>query len=176
MPVEHTHEESEIGIRHATDADLAFVLSLLNPQIESSPFVYAEAPLTLDERLQWLAAHARQDLPVLIACDAFGTQLGWGSLSPYRSSSGYRFTLEASVYVDPRVHRRGVATRLLGALESCAIERGAHVILASIDAANQPSIALFERSGYSEVARLDEVGWKFGQWRTQLLLSKRLTV
>lgn len=101
--------------------------------------------------------------------------MGWGSLSPYRTSSGYRFTVEASVYVDGQYQRRGVATALLSALETRARETEKHAIVASIDSENRPSIALFERCDYSEAARLGEVGRKFGAWRTQVLLLKLLS-
>jgi phosphinothricin acetyltransferase len=169
-------ERSPIGIREATDADLAFVLSLLNPQIEDSAYVYAEHPLTLDERRRWLSVHQAAGLPVLIGHDTVGASIGWGSLSPYRASSGYRFTVEASVYVDPRSQRQGVATALLRELERRARDLEKHAIVASIDSENAPSIALFERCGYREVARLPEVGRKFGAWRTQGLWLKLLTM
>lgn len=168
------HEHLAIGIRDATDADLPFVLSLLNPEIEHSAYVYAELPLTLDERRRWLSAHHAAGLAVLIADDEAGRSMGWGSLSPYRTSSGYRFTVEASVYVDPECQRRGVATTLLRALEDRARTLDKHAIVASIDSENRPSIALFERCDYSEAARLPEVGRKFGAWRTQVLLLKVL--
>lgn len=168
-------EQTAIGIRDATDADLPFVLSILNPHIIESAYVYAEAPLTLEERRAWLATHAAADLPIIIAHDPEGTALGWASLSPYRPSSGYRFTVEASVYVDPRFHRRGVAGALLTSLEMRARSDEKHTIVASIDSENTASIALFERCGYVEVARLPEVGRKFERWRTQVLLQKTLT-
>lgn len=160
-----------IGIRAATDADLHSIMSILNREIERSPYVYAEAPVTLDERRDWLARHTAAGLPVLVAEDR-GTVIGWGSLSPYRASSGYRFTLEASVYVDEPARGRGIAKRLLEALHDTAWARGSHAIVASIDDENAPSIALFERFGYREAARLAEVGRKFDQWRTQLLLVR----
>lgn len=168
------HEHLAIGIRDATDADLPFVLSLLNPEIEHSAYVYAELPLTLDERRRWLSAHHAAGLAVLIAADTTGAPMGWGSLSPYRASSGYRFTVEASVYVDPQYQRRGVATTLVRALEHRARSLDKHAIVASIDSENRRSIALFERCDYSEAARLPEVGRKFGAWRTQVLLLKVL--
>ena len=172
MKPERRDERSAIGIRDATDADLPFVLSLLNPEIEHSAYVYAELPLTLDERRRWFSAHHAAGLPVLIAHDDTGASAGWGSLSPYRASSGYRFTVEASVYVDPAYQRHGVATTLLHALEARARVLEKHAIVASIDSENRASIALFERCDYSEAARLPEVGKKFGTWRTQVLLLK----
>jgi L-amino acid N-acyltransferase YncA len=44
--------------------------------------------------------------------------------------------------------------------------------MASIDANNAPSIALFERFAFVERARLADVGRKFGEWHTQLLFQR----
>jgi L-amino acid N-acyltransferase YncA len=118
-------ERAEIGIRDLTDADLPDVVNMLNEQIATSPFVYAEIPITTEDRLAWLNEHREAGLPVIAAFD--GDQhtplVGWAALSPYRMSSGYRFTAEVSVYVVPTSYRRGVATRLLSELveRACAL-------------------------------------------------------
>lgn len=158
----------EIGVREAADADLPAMAAILNQEIAASPFVYADEPVTLDERRAWLDAHRAAGLPVLVAAQK-DLVLGWASLSPYRASSGYRFTAEASVYVAPSVRRRGVGAILLRALVDAPSARQFHAFVASIDAENAPSIALFARFGFSEAARLHEVGRKYGEWRTQLL-------
>ncbi len=75
------------------------------------------------------------------------------------------------MYVVRAAHRRGIG-RHLAVLDDAARARGVHAVVASIDSENTPSIALFERFGYVEAARLTEVGRKFDQWRTQLLLLK----
>jgi L-amino acid N-acyltransferase len=164
----------EIGIREAASADLPAMAAILNDEIAASAFVYAEDPVTLDDRRAWLDAHRAGEFPVLVAVDAADPSvlLGWASLSPYRASSGYRFTTEASVYVASHARRRGVAATLLGALIDAPAAQRHHVFVASIDAENAPSIALFERFGFSEAARLGEVGRKFGAWRTQLLFLR----
>ena len=159
---------SEIGVREAADADLPAMAAILNQEIAASPFVYAEEPVTLDERRAWLDEHRAAGLPVLVAAER-DVLLGWASLSPYRASSGYRFTAEPSVYVAHAARRRGVGAVLLDALVEAPAARQFHAFVASIDAENAPSIALFERFGFSESARLREVGRKFGEWRTQLL-------
>jgi L-amino acid N-acyltransferase YncA len=167
-------EQGQVGIREATGADLLSIAAILNREIAESPYVYAEEPVTLDERKGWLSMHRAADLPVIVATDADDAVVGWGSLSPYRSSSGYRVTLEASVYVARDAQRRGIGQALLAALHDAAKARRSHAIVASIDSDNAPSIRLFERFGYREVARLPEVGRKFDAWRTQLLLLKLL--
>ena len=163
-------------IRDADERDLPAVASILNLEVAESPYVYLDTPLTLDDRRSWLAMHRSMGLPVFVATDSGGATdvLGWASLSPYRAASGYRFTLEASVYVARHAHRRGIGRRLLAALDDAAGTRGVHAIVASIDSENMPSVALFERFGYFEAARLTEVGRKFEQWRTQLLFLKRV--
>jgi phosphinothricin acetyltransferase len=161
-------------VRDADERDLPAIAAIFNLEVAESPFVYLEAPLTLDNRRSWLQTHRSAGLPVVVATDPGDATevLGWAALSPYRPASGYRFTLEASVYVARAAHRRGIGRRLLAALDDVARARGAHAIVASIDSENTPSIALFERFGYVEAARLTEVGRKFEQWRTQLLLLK----
>jgi L-amino acid N-acyltransferase YncA len=180
MSARESHESrtrNEISIRAATEADLVFVCEILNAEITTSPYVYAESPVSVDERRAWLALHAEANLPVLVATEGNDGEriAGWGSLSPYRASSGYRFTTEASVYVAPFAQHRGIGGRLLARLCDEARKRDDHAIVASIDAENAPSIALFEREGFREVGRLDCVGYKFGAWRTQLLFLLSLS-
>lgn len=165
-----------LAICDAEDRDLPAINAIFNLEVVESPYLYVETPVTPDDRRTWLRTHQSVSLPVLVATEpGDGTAiLGWASLSPYRASSGYRFTLEASVYVSRGSHRRGIGRALLAALHDRAQSREAHAIVASIDSENAPSIALFERFGYVEAARLTEVGRKFGRWRTQLLfLLKR---
>ena len=164
-------EEGSISIRDAKDADLLGMAEILNHEIAVSPYVYAEEAVTLDERRAWLGEHRANNMPVLVATD--GALLGWASLSPYRSSSGYRFTAEASVYVAESARRRGVAVQLLTALFDSRASLRFHAVVASIDAENSASLALFEGFGFSEAARLPDVGRKFDAWRTQLLLLRR---
>ena len=163
-----------IIIRDADERDLPAIAAIFNFEIAESAYVYAEAPLTLDDRRSWLQMHQSASLPVVVATDPGDATevLGWAALSPYRAASGYRFTLEASVYVARASHRRGIGRRLMAALDDAAQARGVHAVVASIDSENAPSIGLFERFGYVEAARLTEVGRKFDRWRTQLLLLK----
>ncbi len=173
MSVAHASSgpETAIGIREATDADLPSIAEIFNVAVVASPYVWMDTPVTLDERRAWLEVHRASGLPVLVATEG-DIVIGWASLSVYRPASGYRFTREASVHVAERARRRGVARALVEALLGMARERGVHTIVASIDSENAASISLFERVGFREVARLPEVGRKFGLWRTQLLLLR----
>jgi phosphinothricin acetyltransferase len=159
-------------IRDATGADLPAIVDMLNVEIARSPYVYAEIPVTVEERRAWLAAHREANLPVLVA-ENDAVVAGWGALSPYRPSSGYRFTAELSVYVARGTQRRGTGSAIVAALIARAASQGIRAIVGSVDADNSPSLRLLEKFGFVEAARLPSVGYKFGQWRTQLLVLRQ---
>ena len=172
-----SHDQSgtaSVIIRHADERDLPAIMAIFNVEIAESAYVYVETSLTLDDRRSWFQMHRSASLPVVVATGPSDPTevLGWAALSPYRAPSGYRFTLEASMYVARAAHRQGIGRRLLAALDDGAKAREVHAIVASIDSENAPSIALSERFGYLRAARLTEVGQKFERWRTQLLLPK----
>jgi len=163
----------EIGIREAADADLASLLDIVNREIETSAYVWGEVPKTMDERGAWLSAHHSADLPVLVATKGDAV-VGWASLSRFRAASGYRFTAEVSVYVAATHRSHGVARRLVASLEQSARPRAIRSLIAVVDCANEPSIRLFRRFGYAEAGRLKDIGRKFGEWRSEVFLVKRL--
>jgi len=65
-----------------------------------------------------------------------------------------------------RADRRGegVGQSLLRALIDRARDRGIHVMIAAVDAANTGSVRLHERLGFISVGTAREVGTKFGRW------------
>ena len=168
-----TKTHSEIVIRDAADADLASMLGILNREIETSAYVWAESPKTLDDRRAWLEAHRTADLPVVVATRD-GEVAGWASLSAFRAASGYRFIAEVSVYVAPDTRGSGVASAMLEVLERTARERRIRSLIAVVDCDNEPSVRLFRRLGYDEAGRLNDIGQKFGEWRSEVFLLKRL--
>ncbi len=57
------------------------------------------------------------------------------------------------------------------ALIVAARESGKHSMIAAVDGTNEKSIQLHERLGFVEVARMPEVGAKFGEWLDLVLLE-----
>lgn len=166
---------SEIGIREAADADLVSMLAILNREIETSVYVWAETPKTLDDRREWLAAHRAASQPVIVA-EREGKVVGWASLSAFRASSGYRFAAEVSVYVAGEARGRGIGRAMVETLENAARQHGIRALVAVVDCANESSVRLFRRLGFAEAGRLDDIGLKFGEWRSEFFLLKPLNV
>ena len=63
---------------------------------------------------------------------------------------------------------------LLEALIDRARAAGLHAMIAAVDGTNTASIRFHERLGFREVARMPQVGTKFGRWLDLVLLQKLL--
>ena len=96
---------------------------------------------------------------------------GYASYSDFRTFSGYRHTVEHSVYVRGEARGRGLGKALTLALVERARGAGKHVMVAVVDADNAASISLHERLGFVHSGRLDQVGTKFGRWLDVIFLQ-----
>lgn len=160
-------------IRPYRPADLPAILAIFNDAIVNTTAIWVDEVVDLDNRRAWVAAREAAGYPVLIA-EVDGAVAGYASFGDFRAFPGYRRTVEHSIYVDSRFRRRGIADALLTALEAPAIAAGKHVILGGIGADNAASLALHTKHGYVEVARMPEVGLKFGAWQTLVFMQKVL--
>ena len=62
----------------------------------------------------------------------------------------------------------------MAALETRARAAGLHVMVGAIAAENEGSLALHRAAGFAEVARMPQVGFKFGRWLDLVLVQKLL--
>ncbi|MHB8900714.1 MAG: GNAT family N-acetyltransferase [Thermoguttaceae bacterium] len=152
----------QLQIRPAAAGDLAAINAIYNHYVIHSTTTYQTDPETAEGRQAWFSARGPAH-PVTVA-EAGGEVLGWAALSPFRSKAAYRHTVENSVYVRHDARGKGVGGALLSDLVRRAGELGHHSVVAVIDADQAASIALHSRWGFVEVARLREVGFKFGRW------------
>lgn len=149
-------------LRPAVESDLPAINDIYNHYVRTSTCTYAYVPDTLEQRQAWWQEHGGP-FPVIVLA-AGETVVGWGSLSKFRAREGYRFTCENSVYLHPDWCGRRLGPVLLDELVRLAGVHGFHSIIASICATQGPSIRLHARAGFVEVARMREVGFKFGRW------------
>ena|ERR1700722_502640 len=164
---------TSMQIRDAADADLPGILEIYNEVIAHSTAIYAEQPVSLEDRLAWFNARRQQHYPVLVAVDD-GTISGFASFGDFRAWPCYRYTVEHSVHV--RVGRRGcgIGGRLLETLIPRASALGKHVLIAGIDAENASSLRLHLKMGFERVAQFREVGRKFDRWLDLVFMQRFL--
>lgn len=157
----------------ATPADLPAINAIYNHYVATSDALYHDVPWPPEERRAWFDAHGDRH-PVTVATDAGGVVVGWAGLSAFSGRTGYRFTVENSVYVHPAHLGRGIGRRLLADLLGRAAALGHHSVIALIDSNAAVSLKLHCRFGFVEVGRLSEAGFKFGRWLDVIYLQKKL--
>ena len=160
-------------IEDADERDLPGIVAILNEVIATSTAVFSDTPVTVDEQREWLRRRRGGGFPVLVVRDGDAV-LAYGSYGEFRSHSGYRTTVEHTVHVASGARRRGIGRAIVRALIELAREDGRHVMVAGVDAANGPSIALHEQLGFVEAARMTEIARKFDGWVDLVLLTLRL--
>ena len=157
----------------AAEADLEGVVGIYNEVIANTTAVFANLPVTVDERRRWWQSRTAQGYPVLIARDERGVA-GFGSFGDFRARPGYRFTVEHTLHVRADARGRGIGTQMLRALIDRARALGKHAMIAGIDADNAGSIRLHERLGFTQAGRLREVGYKFDRWLDLVFLQRSI--
>ena len=160
-------------VRAAGEVDLPGILAIYNHEVAHTTAIWNDAPVELAERRSWYEARRARSYPVLVA-DMDGQIAGYASFGDFRLFDGYRFTVEHSVYVAERARRQGIATKLVQRLLEEARLQAKHVMLGGIASDNAASLALHERLGFVESARMREVGYKFGRWLDLIFMQKIL--
>jgi len=135
---------------------------------------FEEVPPELPEMDRRRLAVQELKLPYLVALEGERVR-GFAYAGPYRPRSGYRFTVEDSVYVAPGAHGKGIGRRLLGEVVARAEALGRLQMLAIIgDSGNAASIALHEALGFRRIGTMQSVGFKFGRWVDTVLMQREM--
>ncbi len=165
---------SPIVIRPAAPSDIKDITAIYGHAVEHGTASFEIEPPSLAEMTTRQKLLLDRGFPYLVA-DAGGTVAGFAYAGPYRPRIAYRHSVEDSVYVNPRVHRRGIGRLLLTELIASAEERGFRQMIAVIgDSRQASSIALHRNLGFSPVGTLTNVGFKHGQWLDTVLMQRPL--
>jgi phosphinothricin acetyltransferase len=159
-------------IRIARVEDRPAIDAIYAHYVRTSTCTYVEEPESDGARRAWFEGHG--PLHPITVLEEDGVILGWGSLSPWRPRSGYRHSVELSVYLRPESCGRGLGRELLADLVERATALGHHAILGGVSADQEPSVRLHERMGFERVAHLKQVGFKFGRWLDVIYFQRLL--
>ncbi|MET0953966.1 MAG: N-acetyltransferase family protein [Aeromicrobium sp.] len=161
-------------VREATEADLPGLLAIHNEAVRTTTAIWDESEVDLDDRRAWLLERQAAGFPVLVA-EVDGVVAGYSSYGPWRPKSGYRHTVENSLYVLAAHHGHGLASALFDRLIAHARDAGFHRMMAMIESSNTVSIGLHRRRDFRVVGQMDQVGTKFGQWLDLTVMQLDLT-
>ncbi len=156
--------------RRATPGDGAAVVALHNPVIRETIATFTDRERCTGEVEALIAAGQPHWL-----AEAEGAVLGFATVFPFRQGPGYARTFEHTVVVAPAAQGRGIGRALMRAAEAGVRAHGGHSLFAAVSGENTAGIGFHAALGYARVARLQEVGWKFGRFHDLVLMQKILS-
>jgi phosphinothricin acetyltransferase len=155
---------SDIEIRPATAADLPAITAIYDEAVQFGTATFELISPDLAEMTRRFQTLVAGGYPYLVAVQE-GQVVGYAYASAHRPRPAYRFTVENSIYLDPKAQRRGVGGRLLARLITECESRGYRQMVAVIgDSANAGSIAVHRNAGFQMIGVHPDVGFKFDRW------------
>ena len=170
-------------IRPSRDDDVAAIAAIYGYHVLHGVASFEEIPPTVEEIARRRGEIVASGLPYLVAEHAQGTDggtdggrvIGYCYAGLFRPRSGYRFTLEDSIYIDAAETGRGIGRLLLEPLLARSTELGYRQMVAVIGGSDTvPSIRLHEALGFAPVGVFPAVGFKFGRWIDIVLMQRAL--
>ena len=160
------------SIRFATTDDLLQIQKIYNHEIINGVATCNAIPRDLDDYQNWFERLQEQGYPLFVIQEDINNRVvGFAEYSAFRHFSGYKHTVEHSVYISPEFFKKGLGKRLLEHLIAHAKAHHIKVMVAAIDHANLSSIQLHLKLGFVQTGYMPQVGQKFGEWRDLVLMQ-----
>jgi L-amino acid N-acyltransferase YncA len=163
-----------VSIRPARLEDIAAITAIYSHAVGYGTASFElEAP-SQDEMTRRMNNLLDGNFPYLVA-EADDAVVGYAYAALYRSRPAYRFSVEDSVYVDPKAQRHGIGRILLDRLVVESEKRGFRQMIAVIgDSAQTASIELHRACGFEMIGTIKNVGFKFERWLDTVLMQRAL--
>lgn len=162
-----------MSIRFATEQDIPAILAIYGPYVENTAISFEYSVPTMEEFTQRFRKYTLK-FPWLV-WEEDGTILGYAYGSAPFERAAYGWCAEASIYLTPQAHRRGIGSKLYKTLEQLLTLQGYRKLYALVTTANPPSVQFHLSMGYRHLVEFKNCGYKFGSWHGVTWLEKDLS-
>ncbi len=169
----------DLVIRDCTLDDAAALAEIYAPYVTDTAITFEYEPPTAEEFRHRIEA-TKQHYPYLVA-ELDGCVVGYVYAGVFNARRAARHCATTSIYIASNCHGRGVGKALYAALEERLKCMGIINLIASITWIDTPNEYLTHNSpefhrhmGFTQVAHLHRVGYKFGGWYDLLFFEKLL--
>lgn len=159
--------------RPAVAADTPEIRALWNPIIRDTTITFSSEEKTAEGLAAMIALRRGAGQEFLVARDGAGL-LGFATYAQFRGGNGYAHAMEHTIILAEAARGRGVGRALMVRIEAHARAGGAHTLVAGVSAENPAAVRFHEALGFRTLARIPEVGRKFGRWLDLILMMKNL--
>lgn len=166
--------DAGILVRDSRDDDMPAIHVIYEHHVRTGLGSFEEVPPDVEEMRRRRAVILGDKLPYLVA-EIDGGIAGYAYAGRFRPRSAYRFSVEDSIYVGPDAQRQGIGRALLQELIGRCTLAGYRQMLAVIgDSANYGSIGVHAAAGFTQVAMMPAIGFKFGRWVDSVIMQRAL--
>jgi L-amino acid N-acyltransferase YncA len=168
------HEQSVL-VRPSRDTDIEAMLAIYRRHIrhgieENVTDSDTPEPDDLRDRRKNLRNRRFPHLVVTLG----GEVVGYAYVVLFRKRPAYRYTVKHSIYIHHEHTGRGVGRLLLQELIDACAAAGFRQIIGYIDADNTASLGLHQSFGFSRVAMLPGVAYRYGRWADSVMVQRSL--
>lgn len=149
-------------IRTATIQDAAKILEIYSPFVKDTPVSF-ETEVPSIQEMQNRISETTEKFPWLVY-EKEGQVTGYAYANPHRSRCAYAWSVEVTLYMDPRFQRLGIGKKLYEKLFELLREQGAVNVFAGITLPNEASIGIHEALGFQKIGQFKDIGFKLGKW------------
>lgn len=149
-------------IRLATEKDSDSILKIYAPYITDTAITFeykVPGPAEFKERM----ADIQKMYPWLV-CEIDNKIAGYAYGSSFAKREAYKWSVQYSIYIDPKYQRRNIGKALYYALSEILKLQGFYNAYAGVALPNIKSESLHESFGFKTVAVYHNAGYKLGKW------------
>lgn len=167
----------KIVVRASTEADVSSMLAIYHHHISTglgdAAAIQAAGLLEPEDMRRRRKNMRNRRLPHLVA-EVEGVVVGYIYAVPFRKRPAYRYTLKHSIYIHHQFLNCGIGRTLLPTLIDTCAAAGYRQLIGYIDPENEASLRLHETFGFTRVALLPAVAYKFGRWVDSVMVQRAL--
>jgi len=145
-------------------ADQSAIVGIYNQYIETSPCTFDTKAFSATARQPWFAQFEHVPYACLVAQKG-ASIAGYACCQRFKARPAYSTSVEVSIYIDPQVLGTGIGKALYNKLfEHLGGQPELHRAYAGITLPNDASVQLHQNFGFIQIARYNEVGFKFNKY------------
>lgn len=164
---------STAAVRDAGPADAAACAAIYAPYVRETAISFElDAPGEAEMRRRIEVSSTTHAWVVL---EDDGAVVGYAYGAQLHSRPAYRWSCEASVYVQRGRRRTGAGRALYAALFERLAARGFRSVIAGMTLPNEPSAGLHRAMGFEPVGTYRNIGYKLGRWHDVAWTQRRLS-
>ena len=158
-----------------TENETSKALKIYNYFIENSLSNFEEKKLSKLKFNLLLKKIKKNKLPFILAIEE-NKVVGLAFVNKFREKSGYRFSYEHSIYVDPAFINHGYGNKILKELiKICKKIVKIKNLIAVIGGKNNfASIKIHKNNGFQYIGTIKKAGFKKNKWVDSIYMQKRL--